>query len=143
MRSIQEAHARLRKSARLTRVAARGRFLSAQLSARRPKAHDCRTGRQKPKPCETLSQTGQRFERVMAPVGTVVRLDWARLLRIRQTATSGRATIVRISLDGLPVLHLKQHSACHRWDNAHRRSVLRQTLSPEVPPSSLQARSHR
>jgi hypothetical protein len=65
-------------------------------------------------------------------MGVAIRLNWAWLLRIRQTAEDGRATALRHCLNDLPIFCLEHYSARHTGSGAYRYSILCQNVTARL-----------
>ena len=72
------------------------------------------------------------FGHVISSLGVAVRLDWAWLFRLRQTAEEGRASGLRRCPDDLPVFRLQHYSARHTGASAYGYPILCQSVTTRL-----------
>jgi hypothetical protein len=65
-------------------------------------------------------------------VGVAVRLNWAWLFRVRQTAEDGRATGLRRCPNDLPVFRFQHYSARHAGASAYCYPILCQDVTARL-----------
>lgn len=70
-------------------------------------------------------------DRVMAALGSVVRLSRTWFIRLRQETEGDRSAGLRVGSHDLPVLHLQHNSSRRPRRHLHSHSLLRQNLSIE------------